>query len=1057
LLSDRPVRVGLLGAGYIATAHARALSRLETVELAAVCDLSLPRARALADAFDIPICCGSMDELLVVGCDVVHVLVPPDRHAPLCRQLLDAGIDVFVEKPMALDPAECRELVALAAARRCRLGVNHNFLFLPAYERLRQRLEGRSVGTLDHVALNWLYTLRLLQFGPYNNWILAAPPNLFFEVGSHLAAFAVDLFGPPDIVTATASWPCLLPGNQTVYRHWNATLIAGRVSASLNLSVAPGETDRSVLVRGLGESVRVDFERDSCIVEKSRSTSTLFDNVTIGLRSASQELGGSLRNFHRHLLATLTRRAAGNPFEDSIARSIAAFYRTRRGPCLDRRLDGAFGADVIDVCARIVSGADARALAPALARSATRSASIEARAASKVLVVGGTGFIGKRLVRRLLAQGHPVRVMSRSLAAARIEFSDDDVELVEGHHGDHRALDRALEGIDVVCHLAKAVGDTWAEYLTADVEPTRALGEASVRHRIRRLIYVGTIDSYDSARRGAVIDCSTPVDSAIERRNHYARSKAWCERVLQSLAREQGLPLVILRPGIVIGAGSPPAHWGVGMFLSDTRVDYWGEGANKLPFVLVEDVADAIARAVDRGGLDGETLLITGPPLLSAREYVKEVEERSGTAILGSAKPIWEFFVLDLFNQSVKHLIRHPKRRTPSLHDWSCRAHLSTYDSSGSRAKLDWAPTEDRDRLVAEGIHAAVDHYFGAATPPAPARDTGAKHDPAQLLLQLGVVVIGRNEGIRLRQCLSSLRRYPCPVVYVDSGSVDDSPAVAAFHGAQVVHLDPARPFTAARARNEGLEALVRDRPELRFVQFVDGDCEVVPGWFEEGLAFLARNPRVGAVCGRRREREPGASIYNYLCEVEWNTQVGRTKATGGDVMLRIDALVSVGGWRGSLIAGEEPELCVRLRAANWDIWRLDAHMTLHDAAMRRFHQWWRRTLRAGHAYAEGAHLHGDVPEMHYVRESRRGIVWGFLLPVLALTLYGVFGPVGLIVLLAYALQLVRLMIRESGSPGRRFGAALLGVLGKFPEFFGQVRFHWNRLAGRASEIIEYK
>ena len=217
-------------------------------------------------------------------------------------------------------------------------------------------------------------------------------------------------------------------------------------------------------------------------------------------------------------------------------------------------------------------------------------------------------------------------------------------------------------------------------------------------------------------------------------------------------------------------------------------------------------------------------------------------------------------------------------------------------------------------------------------------------------------IVIGRNEGARLLACLASLRGQVRRVIYVDSGSVDGSVPAARGLGAEVLALDLAQPFTAARARNAGLGALIADPPE--FVQFVDGDCVLDAGWIATGLAGFAAHPRAVVVCGRRRERFPKVSIYNRLADLEWATPVGQADACGGDALMRFDAVQAVAGYRAGLIAGEEPELCLRLRRAGGEVWRLDAEMTLHDAALLRFGQWWRRSVRAGHAFAEGAPHH---------------------------------------------------------------------------------------------------
>lgn len=312
----------------------------------------------------------------------------------------------------------------------------------------------------------------------------------------------------------------------------------------------------------------------------------------------------------------------------------------------------------------------------------------------------------------------------------------------------------------------------------------------------------------------------------------------------------------------------------------------------------------------------------------------------------------------------------------------------------------------------------------------------------------VGAVVIGRNEGERLLACLRSLQGQVRRVVYVDSGSTDGSQAAAAALGAEVVVLDAGEPFTAARARNAGLRALAADPPG--FVQFVDGDCEVQPGWIATALAAFTEHPRAVVVCGRRRERFPEASVYNRLADREWDTPVGQALACGGDALMRHAAVAAVGGYRADLIAGEEPELCLRLRRAGGEVLRIPAEMTLHDAAMTRFAQWWRRSRRAGHAFAEGAALHGAPPDRHWVAETRRALLWGAVLP-LAVVLAGLAHPAGWLLVLLWPAQVARLARRG----GREW--AFFTVLGKLAEAQGALGYYIDRLRGRRRGLIEYK
>jgi GT2 family glycosyltransferase len=324
---------------------------------------------------------------------------------------------------------------------------------------------------------------------------------------------------------------------------------------------------------------------------------------------------------------------------------------------------------------------------------------------------------------------------------------------------------------------------------------------------------------------------------------------------------------------------------------------------------------------------------------------------------------------------------------------------------------------------------------------------------------QIGVVVIGRNEGDRLIRSLDSITQQSSTVVYVDSGSTDGSCEAAQTRGVEVVNLDLAVPFTAARARNAGFDRLLELDPTLPYVQFIDGDCEVVKGWLQAAQHILDTRPDVVVVCGRRRELSPMTSIYNRLCDIEWNTPIGEAKACGGDAMMRVTALKQVGGFNPMLIAGEEPELCVRLRQQGGKILRIDAEMTLHDARMTRFGQWWKRSLRAGHAFAEGAYLHGAPPEKHWVKESRGIWLWGVIVPVFILAVALVTRGWGLLLLVIYLVMVYRIYryLNQTGQPSKdAWLYAVFCMLGKFPQAQGQLQFYLNRLRGQRSQLVEY-
>ena len=334
-------------------------------------------------------------------------------------------------------------------------------------------------------------------------------------------------------------------------------------------------------------------------------------------------------------------------------------------------------------------------------------------------------------------------------------------------------------------------------------------------------------------------------------------------------------------------------------------------------------------------------------------------------------------------------------------------------------------------------------------------------------------IAIGRNEGERLKRCLQSLCKVTDKVIYVDSGSNDGSREFARGLGVEVVDLDTSKGFTMARGRNAGLHRALKMFPEIGFIHFIDGDCELVEGWLDRAMCFLQDHPEVAAVCGRRRERHPNASPYNLLCEIEWNTPVGETLASGGDVLMRLPALTSVGGFNESLIAFEEPDLCRRLRNKGWKIWRLEGDITRHDANILRLGQWWKRHERAGYGAMVITNLckeEGDAAAAdHFGTQVRSPRAWVALLCILLLVgmplancVAGWLGVVAVILFLAALIALQSLRI-AAGVRHRApdYRAALVygffTMIAKLPQTLGQLRYMMDKFKGRKAAIIEYK
>jgi len=707
-------RVALLGAGYIADWHAQALQSVEGVELAAVCDRFVAKAEALARKFGVPKVYGSLDEMLAAEkLDALHVLTPPDRHFDAARMVLEAGVDVFLEKPMCASAEDCEALVRLAEERGRRLGVGHNFLFAEVYEQLRRDVKSGVLGLIDDVTITWHKPLPQAVHGPFDTWMLREPQNILIEVGSHSVAHMLDLVGEPEELNVRASNAIELPTGKLFYRRWQVNGLKGSTAVELRFSFVPGFSEFTIHVRGSLAAATVDFERNTYTIDEHRPSDPDFENYAMVLSRAKSLKKQARRALGTYIKAKLKLGRRGNPYGASIARAMDAFYSPLApDERLDERLDGRMGARVIGICARL---GELAGLAPdkepasgaeALVGFADSMRGLKPPPPSaRILVLGGTGFIGRELLRQLIGAGFPVRVLVRSLAGIPVELSAvANLECVVGDLANDADIKRAMEGVETVFHLARAHVKSWADYQEFEIEATRRVAECALARGVKRFIYTGTIDSYYAGAGAGTITEETPLDLRIERRNLYARAKAASEGILTRMHRKEGLPLVIVRPGIVIGRGGSPFHWGVGMWWNDAVCQIWGEGKNKLALVLVEDVAAGLIAAMKTPEIEGRSFNLVGEPLLTAQEYLDELDRAGGIRIQRHATPIARFYRKDLMKWMVKVLVRHPDRRMPSYRDWESRTGRAVFDCSAAKAVLGWKPVEDREELLRLGI-----------------------------------------------------------------------------------------------------------------------------------------------------------------------------------------------------------------------------------------------------------------------------------------------------------------------------------------------------------------
>lgn len=704
-MTKPPIKVALLGAGYIASWHGDAIKRVPGAEVSAVCDLSRGAAETLAAKYSGAKVFTSLEEMLDAGvADSVHVLTPPHNHTDAAEKIINAGLAAFVEKPFALSTDDCQRLDALAKQKNTTLGVNHNFLMLPSYDRFKADITSGVIGPIDTLEANWQFPLAPLRSGPFNLWMLRKPENLLFELGVHLFAFLADLFGEVDDIDVDLRNPIAIPGGITHFQSWRINARAGGASITLNLSLVEGHDNRSLRVRGLGALAQYDFAEDTYRCERASMADIVAGPFLRQLSTAGQALGAGVTNATRQL-KSLNGLA---PYGLSMQRAIDRFYEALTS---DRPVDPRISAGLAGKATAMIETALEKARPQFIEPQSSIGDTAASTNGKTMLVIGGTGFIGRALSHALADKGYDVRVFSRGRGAG-LERDDGRISVVTGSLKSDEDLQGAMTGVDGVFHLAKATETSWQGYLENDVGVTKRIGEACIAAGVKRLVYTGTIDSYDASQPDGPITEDTPFDHDLERRNLYARSKAACEDALKELAQTNGLPLVIARPGIVIGAGGPLQHWGIAMWRGATTCKIWGDGQNMMPFVLVDDVADGLVLSMETEGVEGRSFNLIGDPMISARDYFNAIEEAYGVAMRARATPIWTYYSVDVVKYWLKRILAKRTGLTrPSFRDWQSRAQLSPYRNEFAKATLGWAPEASRDAFIKRGVSDA--NLFG--------------------------------------------------------------------------------------------------------------------------------------------------------------------------------------------------------------------------------------------------------------------------------------------------------------------------------------------------------
>jgi len=691
-------KTAFIGTGNIAAVHAEALARLKGVDLSAVVDPVESRASAFAFRYGAGSHFGSVAEALEKGdFSIAHVLTPPATHFGITKTLLEAGIGVLLEKPMAETGEECETLKDLAQARGLPLRISQNYVFHPAHLKVRNSLKANLIGQVRHVSCRYVMPLRQLAARQFSHWMFDSPRNLLLEQVVHPLSLIDDIAGPLKVVS-------VVPGDRKAFAdgielviEWQV-LLAGKSGCTVQLLISLGASYPDWTLDILGDDGRISADYLSSTVSVSTPGGYIdfLETMRAGYASSLSRIAQDSGNAAAYLAAQTRLVGRSDPFFLSIRNSVRDFYTQLDGARED--MDGARGARLVHLCNEIAeaSGEPARRPKP-VEHTGFRA---------DVVVLGGTGFIGSYLTRDLVGTGKRVRVVARNTGNPARVFAHENVELVQGSIADRDFLEEAIAGVPVVVNLAHGGGgDDWEAIRKAMVGGAEKVADAVIATGAEKFLHVSSI---------AALYCGDPEETITDKtlpdpdkgRADYARAKAEAERLLLRKCRDDSLPLSLWRPGVVVGEGTSAFHSGVGFYNRERVCLGWNDGKNPLPFVLAEDVSAALMKAIldlPADELTGRAFNLVGDVRLTARAYTALLAEKTGRPLIYRPQSIWQQQAGEVAKWVVKKAAGR-KVGFPSVRDLKSRGLVAPFDTSTEKKMLNWQPVSDRQTFIDRAI-----------------------------------------------------------------------------------------------------------------------------------------------------------------------------------------------------------------------------------------------------------------------------------------------------------------------------------------------------------------
>ena len=536
-----------------------------------VCELHVAAVKELAPEVElVGVTDGDVDSLIAGGANVIHVMMPPATRANIALHALEKGCHVLIESPLAENVADAVAIGQLAAKKRLVATVDRSLLYDPQVKRTLDAVRAGAIGEVVSVDILRGSEYPTYEGGPLPPWYREAGYP-FRDLGVHGLYLVQEVLGP--IEDVEAEWRSIGGDPNLAFDEWRARVRCKRGLGELQLTWNVKPTQSQMIIHGTRGMLRVDL--------------------------LARSPGKRLWQFFRKE----AQAYAG------VRELVADFYR--------RIAAGEAPAASIDDAAQVVRWVEQVARAAEEAHAA-RLARFQLSQHIEYVVTGASGSLGRAVVKRLVGDGKRVRVFVRRIP----EHPMPGVEYVFGNLGDPRAIDRAIKGADVVIHCGAAMKGSWAEHKCSTVVGTQNVIDACKRYGTRQLVYISSMSVVDwagSAGNGPVTE-NAALEPRPDERGAYTRAKLEAERLVAAAATA-GLPCVILRPGQIFGGGIPLINGAVARNAGG-RWLVLGDGKLELPLVYIDDVVDAIVRAIDKRLVRGEIIQIIDPEPLTQEQVL---------------------------------------------------------------------------------------------------------------------------------------------------------------------------------------------------------------------------------------------------------------------------------------------------------------------------------------------------------------------------------------------------------------------------------------------------